>query len=65
MISRSVISVGFAVSRLVRSLHLALGRMGMSRLLCGIVGLDGRSMSRNWSGRPSKALWSPCSGSLT
>nr|DAR82571.1 MAG TPA: hypothetical protein [Caudoviricetes sp.] len=26
------------------------------------MGLDGRSMSRSWSGRPSTALWSPCSG---
>nr|DAX24038.1 MAG TPA: hypothetical protein [Caudoviricetes sp.] len=35
----------------------------MYRLPCGIVGLDGRSMSRSWSGRPSTALWSPYSGS--
>ena len=26
------------------------------------VGLDGRSMSRSWSGRPSTALWSPYRG---
>nr|DAK81946.1 MAG TPA: hypothetical protein [Caudoviricetes sp.] len=57
-----MISVGFVVSRLVRFLRLASGLTGMSRLPCGIVELDGRSMSRSWSGRPSTALWSPCRG---
>nr|DAU93471.1 MAG TPA: hypothetical protein [Caudoviricetes sp.] len=65
MISRSVISVGFGVSRLDRFSLPVLGQTGMSRSPCGTVELDGRSMSRRWSGRPSTALWSPYSGLRT
>nr|DAV68120.1 MAG TPA: hypothetical protein [Caudoviricetes sp.] len=36
-----------------------LDRTGIFRSPCGIVGSDGRSTSRNWSGRPSTPLWSP------